>query len=198
MFAKLTYLGDIAITLPIALACAIWLAISHRRMALLWLVSLAAGMALVGATKIVFAVWQREIDPIGFRMISGHAMLSTAVWTVAVTLLCWGRRHGTILCVIVGLSIGAATGAAHILDHSHTVVEGVIGWLVGATVAMSFLHQCRRAGIMLVRPKMAGAALLIVSSLTYGRTTPMESLINEYSPVLISHVLTELSSLFRA
>ncbi len=189
MLPELTYLGDVALTVPVALTCAIWLALSNRRLAFLWAAYLAAGMTIVGISKILFAVWQVELEPIGFRMISGHAMLSTAVWTVAATLLCWGRPHGRFLGAIVGLFVGAATGAAHVLDHSHTIIEAVIGWLVGAAVAASFLRRCRAAGLTPVRPIAAATALLLVSSLAYGHTTPLEAMIDKYSPALVSHLL---------
>jgi membrane-associated phospholipid phosphatase len=194
MLPELTYLGDVALTVPVALTCAIWLALSdQRRLAFLWATCLASVMMLVGITKILFAVWQVEIEPIGFRMISGHAMLSTAVWTVAATLLCWGRAYGRILGAIAGLFVGAATGAAHVLDHSHTVIEAVIGWLVGAAVAASFVRRCRGAGLTPVQPIAAAIALVLISSFAYGRTTPLETMIDEYSPVLISHMLDRLS-----
>jgi membrane-associated phospholipid phosphatase len=188
MLPELTYLGDVALTVPVALTCAIWLALSDRRLAFLWAACLLAGMVLVGVTKVLFAASQVEIEPIGFRMISGHAMLSTAVWTVAATLLCWGCPHGRIFGTIVGLFVGAATGAAHVLDHSHTVIEALIGWLVGAIVAASFLRRCREAGLTPVRPIAAATALPLVSSFAYGRTTPLETMIDKYSPVLIAHL----------
>jgi hypothetical protein len=151
MLASLTDLGDAALTLSIATACAIWLAISSRRIALMWLMRLAGGMALVGATKVTFAISGMEVGPIGFRMISGHAMLSTAVWTIAVTLIVLGHRTQETFAFVTGLLIGASTGTAHVPDHSHTAIEATVGWVVGATIAISVLRECRRSDLRPVR-----------------------------------------------
>ena len=55
MWSEISNIGDAALTLPIALTCAAWLALTDWRLAARWGVLLAAGMGLVGATKILYA-----------------------------------------------------------------------------------------------------------------------------------------------
>ena len=50
MWSEISNIGDAALTLPVALTCAVWLALSNWRLALRWVAPLALGMSVVGAT----------------------------------------------------------------------------------------------------------------------------------------------------
>ena len=188
MWTVLNNVGDAAMTLPIAAICAIWLGLSRRTMAWRWLRLLAVGMVLVGATKILYAGCGIEISAIGFRMISGHTMLSTTIWTVVIALLCrcfgGGMRAGTI----AGLAIGALTAVARVSDHAHTISEVVAGWLLGAAVAGLFVRTFMRSGTKMFRPDVAAGVLLLVASLAYGHHAPIQDAIDDYAPGLCAHV----------
>src|SRR5215475_9886223 len=132
--------GDAAFTLPIALVCAIWLWFSARREAARWILLLAIGMAAVGATKILYAGCGVEIPSLHFRVISGHTSLSTVVWTVAVSLLCRCAGGRARTGVVIGLLIGALTAVARVFDDAHSVTEVVVGWVLGATLAILFVR----------------------------------------------------------
>jgi membrane-associated phospholipid phosphatase len=192
MWSEITSLGDAVLTLSVALACAIWLAMSNRRLAVLWMACLAAGVAFVGITKVLHAGLGVEIEGMDLRMISGHAMLATAVWTVTAALLLRGRRTACVLGIGAGLALGAATGAARVLDHSHTVAEAVAGWLTGALVAAVFLRACARAGVRPGRPLRAAMLLLFVSTLAYGRSVPLQHYIDEHSSGLCARILASV------
>ena len=58
---------------------------------------LAAGVALVGTTKILCAGCGVEIREIGCRVVSGNTMLLSAVWTICIALfwLCRSKTGGT-------------------------------------------------------------------------------------------------------
>jgi membrane-associated phospholipid phosphatase len=130
--------GDAAVTLPLAIACAIWIAASDRKVAAYWLIFLSVGATIVGATKILYAGCGIEIREIGFRVVSGHTMLSSAVWTTCIALFL--RRAGlTSVGVTLGLAAGAIIGAARVFEEAHTVSEVVAGWALGSAVA---LVQC--------------------------------------------------------
>lgn len=140
MWTEIANIGGAVMTHSIAIACAVWLATSSRCLALLRLADLAAGNAIVTSTKILHGGFSVEIERIGFRMISGHTMLSTAVWTVTAALLPRSQRSAWVIGIGLGLIVGAAIGAARVVNHSHTISEVVSDWLVGALVATVFLR----------------------------------------------------------
>lgn len=195
MWSLISNLGDAALTLPVALACAVWLAVTDRRLAVRWVVCLAAGMALVGLTKILYAGCGIEFQQFDFRVVSGHTMLATAVWTVTFSLL-WGNG-ATFRWVapVAGLSAGAIMGAVRVFEDAHTVSEAIAGWIVGALVALFFL-RARSARLRLSSPIIAGVGLLLVTSIAYGHRSPIQGLIVEYSPTLCTNATATLSHLF--
>jgi membrane-associated phospholipid phosphatase len=190
-------IGDAAFTLPIALVCAIWLWFSARRQAGRWILLLAIGMALVGATKILYAGCGIEIPSLNFRVISGHTTLSTMVWPVAVSLLCrcaGGRvRYG----VMLGLLIGAATAVARVVDDAHSVTEVVAGWMLGGVLAVLFVRGFVRSGVQLAKPRFAALGLLLVASVAYGRHAPIQEVIEAYSPGVCARFFPELAAQVR-
>ncbi|GAB2921374.1 phosphatase PAP2 family protein [Paraburkholderia jirisanensis] len=193
LWRALSSVGDAALTLPIAAACAIWLWFSARHMAARWMLLLAAGMALVGATKILYAGCGVEISSIGFRMISGHTTLSTAVWTVAITLLCRCLGGNARVGVTIGLLVGALTAVARVFDDAHTVAEVVAGWLLGATVAVLFVRMFVRAQVPLFKPRFAAFGLLLIATFAYGHHAPIQDMIEAYSPGVCARLLPGLA-----
>jgi len=142
MWHAFTNIGDAAVTLPVAIVCAGWIAMSNLRLAFRWGLVLSAGMALVGATKILYAGWGVSFPEIEFRVISGHTMLATSVWTVTIALLLRSWGLPATVGVVGGLIVGACTGLARVFDHSHSLSEVAIGWVVGAVVGAVFLRAC--------------------------------------------------------
>jgi membrane-associated phospholipid phosphatase len=196
MWNAISNVGDAALTIPVAITCAVWLALSDRALAIRWMLLLAAGMALVGVTKILYAGCGIEIAAIGFRVISGHSTLSTAVWTVTIALLCRGAGGRVLAGAACGLLIGALTAIARLFDHAHTVPEVIAGWLLGAAVAALFIRSLTRSDARLFRPAVAAIGLSLVTTLAYGHHAPFEAMIEEYSPGLCSGVLANFSGRF--
>jgi membrane-associated phospholipid phosphatase len=194
MWSVISNLGDAAMTLPIALACAIWLVMTDRPLALRWLLLLASGMMTVGVTKIAYAGCGFGIPQLEFRVISGHTMLSTAVWTVTIALIFISRNLSGTTGAIAGLAVGVLTAAARVFDEAHTVPEVVAGWLLRAAVAVFFVRAVRRAKVKPFYPRIAATGLLLVSTLTYGRHAPIQELIDVQSPVLCTRVMQALTS----
>jgi membrane-associated phospholipid phosphatase len=182
MWGSISNLGDAALTLPLALCCAAWIATSSGRLAIRWLTGLACAMAVVGATKIAYAGCGLEIQAIGFRVISGHTMLASAAWTTVMALLfAAGDGKRTSLGIAIGLLVGAVIGVARVFDDAHTASEVVIGWGVGAAVALLFIRALSKAGVRPKRPVVAATVLLLVSSAAYGHHAPFQAMIERYS-----------------
>jgi membrane-associated phospholipid phosphatase len=181
-------LGDAALTLPLAIAMAVWFYTARARLGLSWLLCLAAGALLVGLTKILYAGCGIQIRAIDFRVISGHTMLASAVWTTVGASLgrAISRRGGWrgALATAFGLALAAAIGLARVEDGAHSSTEVIVGWVLGVAVAATFLRVLQRAAQLPRRPFVAGCFFLLVSALAYGHHAPFQAMIEEYSPWL--------------
>lgn len=175
-------LGDAAFTLPLALVCALWLRTVDWRLALRWAVLLAAGMGLVGLSKILYAGCGLEISALGFRMISGHTMLAASIYTVAGALIFGSFGGGWYrLGAVGGLGLAAMIGASRIIQDAHTPSEVIAGWLLGAAIAGMLLMRVFEQPRKMPRAAVAGVGLLAVSSIAYGHHAPFQALIEQYS-----------------
>ncbi|NTZ05944.1 phosphatase PAP2 family protein [Burkholderia metallica] len=187
MWTAVSDLGDAAMTLPLALACIGWLTCSAagRRHAASWALMLAAGMALVGATKMLYAGCGIQIRAIDFRVISGHTMLASAVWPMTCALaLSGGTPWRANTSLSLGLVLGALIGVARVFDDAHTPAEVVAGWLVGSAVALAFVWRHGAPRVDARYRALAAGSLLAVSAVAYGRHAPIQSAIDNYSPFL--------------
>ncbi|WP_322026944.1 phosphatase PAP2 family protein [Burkholderia sp. BCC1977] len=193
MWTAVSDLGDAAMTLPLAVACIAWLTRSTagRHHAASWALMLAAGMALVGATKLLYAGCGIQIRAIDFRVISGHTMLASAVWPMTCVLALGGGvqpRASTSLSLSLslglGLGIGALIGVARVFDDAHTPSEVVAGWLVGSAVALAFVWRHGAPRVDARYRALVAGSLLAVSAVAYGRHAPIQAAIEMYSPFL--------------
>src|ERR1700737_233610 len=88
LWYSITRLGGAGLTLPLALTIALWLALGYTwRLAAGWLAVIAAAVGIVALTKIAFLGWGVGVREWDFTGVSGHAMLSTAVYPVALFLM---------------------------------------------------------------------------------------------------------------
>lgn len=196
MWTAISNLGDAALTLPVAITCAIWLSLSSREFAKRWILLLGAGMALVALTKILYAGCGFELTAVRFRVISGHTTLSTAVWAVALALLLRGAGGDARLGAIAGLLVGALTAAARVFDHAHTVPEVIAGWLLGGAIAALFVRTLSRSEAHLFRTAATAVGLLFVTTVAYGHHAPFQAMINKYSPSICARAMGGVASLF--
>ncbi|KWZ44701.1 phosphoesterase [Burkholderia savannae] len=184
MWSAISDLGDAALTLPLSVVCCAWLVRSspERRDALSWLVLLAAGMLVVGLTKILYAGCGVQIRAIDFRVVSGHTMLASAVWPMALLLgLQWLRSDMTLTA---GLVLAALIGTARVFDKAHTVSEVIAGWAVGTLVTLSFVLWKGAPAVSRRLWLYASVSLLAVLAVSYGRHAPIQAAIEQYSPFL--------------
>ncbi|MDB5836540.1 MAG: phosphoesterase PA-phosphatase, partial [Caballeronia sp.] len=131
----ITNFGDAGLTIPLAAGCALWLSTTDKREAWMWIGSLAGALALVGVNKILYAGCSIEIRSIDFRVISGHTMLTSAVWGVTLGLLAGSRGAGWYrLGAASGLALGALIGVCRVVQDAHTPIEVVAGWFLGGGI----------------------------------------------------------------
>jgi membrane-associated phospholipid phosphatase len=141
LWYAITNLGGAGLAVPLAVAIALWLAAGYSwRMAASWLLLLGAAIGVVTLTKIAFLGWGVGVRELDFTGVSGHAMLSTAVYPVAFFLMLQGARpvvRGT--GVAIGLAVGVAVGLSRVVLDAHSPSEAVTGCLVGALTALLFV-----------------------------------------------------------
>ncbi|CAD6530891.1 phosphatase PAP2 family protein [Paraburkholderia metrosideri] len=197
MWTVFSNIGDGAVTLPVAALCVGWLAFFNVRQALRLTGVLAIGLAIVGATKIMYAGWGISVPALDFRVVSGHTMLSTSVWMVAITLQLKWWRQPPLPGVIAGMAIGAFTGISRLLNHSHSLPEVIAGWLLGVFVAAFFLRTAVNVEFERFKPVWSTLSLLLVSTLGYGHEAPFQYLIETRSPEIRNHTPSVMALLSR-
>lgn len=130
-------LGESTWLVPVGLAIALALAAAGAwRRALLWLASFGCGAALVGIAKLAFAFGGWYLPALGLYDVSGHAMLSAAVYPVLLMLL--GSALGPRVARIgwlAGLALALAMAVNLVSGHYHTLSETLLGGALGLAVA---------------------------------------------------------------
>ncbi|MBN3761945.1 phosphatase PAP2 family protein [Burkholderia sp. Ac-20365] len=198
MWTVFSNVGDAAVTLPVAFVCAIWIARTDPRLAWRWVCTLGFAMLPVGLSKILYYAWGVALPLANFRVISGHTMLSTAVWAVALALQLRWWRMPAFPGIAAGLILGALTGASRVHGHSHSVAEVLVGWIIGALAAGLFLRAALRLEGRPFRPVWSTLSLLAVSMLAYGHVAPFQDLIKENSAALRDNTPALVCALSRA
>lgn len=142
LWYSITSLGGAGMTLPLALAIALWLAVGYSwRLAACWLALLGAAIGVVTVTKIAFLGWGVGVRELDFTGVSGHSMLSTAVYPVVLFLMLLpARRAIRLLGVVAGLAAGIAVGLSRVVLSAHSPSEAVTGCVVGALAALVFVR----------------------------------------------------------
>jgi membrane-associated phospholipid phosphatase len=187
MWTAFSNIGDAAITLPVALVCAIWLAKADVRLAWRWALTLGFCMVLVGASKVLYYGWGKSLPLEDFRVISGHTMLSTAVWVVAFALQLRGWRWPVFPGIVAGMILGVLTGMSRIHGQDHSVSEVIVGWALGAIASCVFLRTALRVEYRQFRSSWFTICLLVVSTVTYGHEAPFQAMFEQKSAVIRAH-----------
>jgi hypothetical protein len=167
LWYSITRFGGAGLTLPLAFAIAIWLALGYTwRLAAAWLGVLGAAIGVVALTKIAFLGWGVGVRELDFTGVSGHAMLSTAVYPVALFLMLMPTRSAVRLAgVALGLAAGIAVGLSRVVLDAHSPSEAVAGCVVGAFAAVLFVWWSwdARPGEMHAMPVALSLLMLVVA-----------------------------------
>ncbi len=103
-----------------------------RRLALQWLLRLAAAAALTTASKLAFIGWGLGSAALDFTGVSGHTALAAAVYPLllaAAVPAAWplARQAGAL----AGVALALAVGLSRLMVDAHSVSEVLTGVLVG-------------------------------------------------------------------
>jgi len=169
---SITNLGDSALLLPLAVGLALWVGMRAPKRALGWFVAMVAVMALTTVTKVYYGITDKTFQPIDFRMISGHMVLSFAVWPVLGYALgsVISRRAATVgaMIAVIGCVIIGYTR----LYGFHTPAEIIVGSLIGGSVSFVTLCYWRRSPLSLPYPAVVIPVLCVLAWACYGSKAP--------------------------
>ena len=176
LWYAITSLGGAGMTLPLAFAIALWLAVGYTwRMAAGWLLLLGAAIGVVTVTKLAFLGWGVGVRELDFTGVSGHAMLSTAVYPVVLFLILLpARPHIRLAGVLLGLAAGIVVGLSRVVLSAHSPSEAITGCLTGALAALAFVRFAWRAepGRLSVLP--VAVSMMVLAVLVHGVHVPTQ------------------------
>jgi membrane-associated phospholipid phosphatase len=129
-------LGESRLVLPAALIAMLFVAMSERPPVFNWLWAFGIAGTAVLLSKLAFLGWGIGWAAIDFTGISGHSMVSAAVYPVLGYAL--GNRHSRRMGVLLawaGALLALVIGISRLALDAHSVSEVVLGLAIGATVS---------------------------------------------------------------
>jgi membrane-associated phospholipid phosphatase len=136
----LTRLGEAQILLPAALLAALELLRHARTRALAWswMAMLAVTVLATTATKVAFIGWGLGVPAWDFTGVSGHTMLSAAIYPLLFGALTLGRSHRTrVLALLFGAALALLVGVSRVKVGAHSSSEVMAGWVLGGSVNLA-------------------------------------------------------------
>ena len=159
-----TWLGDSGLLMPAAQLIAVWLGSARHTWSAAWAWVLIFGGAssAVLASKLAFLGWGIGSASLNFTGISGHTMLSAAVWPVALWLVASRGTHRLrVALAIAGWLLAAGIGVSRLALFAHSWSEVVSGFLLGAGASAAFLAVQHRLPHPKLRAPMVVLSLLL-------------------------------------
>ncbi|MBU9263066.1 phosphatase PAP2 family protein [Burkholderia multivorans] len=189
LWITITAFGGAGLTLPLAITIAIWLVLGYSwQRAAGWLAVLATAIGVVALTKIAFLGWGIGVRAWDFTGFSGHAMLSTAVYPVAIFLaLIRARTPVRVAGIALGLAAGVAVGVSRVALDAHSPSESVTGCIVGAAAALVFIAASWRAVPHRWSVPAVVASLGLVTVALHGITVPSHRWVTQVALHLSGH-----------
>jgi len=185
----LSAFGDPFLTLPLAGVIVVWLAVTgRRRIALAWAAFFCTAMLLVGVTKFAYAGWGIEIGAVHFTVISGHTMLSSAVYPIACYLCAHGAgKRITQWSVFGGVVFAILIGISRVMVGAHSQSEVIVGWILGFVISGLLLKKLEHTVRPLSSPVWFFSACMVTAVACYGHAAPIQAWILDTAPQLAHH-----------
>lgn len=133
----ITRLGEVQILLPAALLAALALIVRRDgwRTAGVWLFCLGLAILLTLASKLAFIGWGLGLPAFNFSGVSGHAMMSAALYPVLLATLVPSRSvAGRWLAFGAGITLALLVGVSRVYVGAHSWSEVVAGLAIGGAV----------------------------------------------------------------
>ncbi|MBC8750784.1 MULTISPECIES: phosphatase PAP2 family protein [Paraburkholderia] len=176
LWYSITSLGGAGLTLPLAFAIAMWLAVGYSwRLSACWLALLGTAIGVVTVTKLAFLGWGVGVRELDFTGVSGHSMLSTAVYPVTLFLMLLPTRRAIrLLGVLAGLAAGLTVGLSRVVLSAHSPSEAVTGCLVGALAALMFVRIAWNAEPGRLSALPVAVSMMVLAILMHGVHVPTQ------------------------
>jgi membrane-associated phospholipid phosphatase len=185
LWTLITSFGDAGLMVPTALIIAVWLVVAQgRAAALLWCALFVGAGLLVTATKIAFLGFGLGIHRFDFTGISGHSMMSMAVFPVALVLLGGSSLRSRLVLVSIGVFIAAMVAISRLAIRAHSPFEVLTGMMLGACVAGLFLVLAELPPARARNLPFVSFCLAVIFLLGYGRPAPSQDLVTQAALVL--------------
>jgi len=185
LWTLITSFGDAGLMVPTAVIIAVWLYAAQGRVAaLLWCALFVSAGLLVTATKIAFLGFGLGIHRFNFTGISGHSMMSMAVFPVALVLLGGASPRSRWILVPLGAGIAAMVALSRLVIHAHSLSEVLSGMAVGASVAGLFFLLAKLPPARARNLPFVSFCLAMIFLAGYGRPAPSQDLVTRAALVL--------------
>jgi hypothetical protein len=169
--------------LPAAIVVAVLLWVSGSRNASLeWLLTLCLAYGLVGVSKIAFKGWGISFESLDIAVLSGHAMNTSLVVTVACSLLArqFNARWRWPLAM-AGMFWTWWFAAECVAPHIHPLSEAIAGAAVGSIAAVLYLRRLEHYEVRpLPMPTLAVGLMLMVIAASLPKYTA-ETMLNDFA-----------------
>ncbi|WP_454056333.1 phosphatase PAP2 family protein [Cupriavidus sp. Marseille-Q8015] len=178
-----TRLGESTLLMPCAaVVCAsLWLgpARRDRRNAARWMVTFGVAVAIVVASKLAFMGWGIGSHALDFTGVSGHAMMSAALWPVLARLLVpdtpapaapssqlAGRpprsTRASMLALVAGMTLATMVAVSRLVLGLHSPAEAAAGLAVGFAASGAFLAWADKP--LRAAPLMAALTVVLLAA----------------------------------
>ncbi|MBT2372587.1 hypothetical protein [Pseudomonas fluorescens] len=160
--AELAQYGGITVMIPAALVIAVWLWHSRPQALKWWGVTIACTYSIVAFSKLLFKGWGVSIQSLDIAVISGHAMNTSLMVTVALSLV--ARRINPDWrwpAAVGGVLISGWFSAFCVAPTVHPLNEALAGYVLGVSAAMVFLWRLEVVNVR-VSPSLIGGGMVIL------------------------------------
>jgi hypothetical protein len=133
----ITRFGESHIVLPVALTLVLAFALVNAdRSARSWAWALGVAIVVTVVSKIAFMGWGLGSEALDFTGISGHAMLSAAVYPVLGHVFARRRLGSTAWWgAALGYGLAALIAVSRVIINAHSVSEAMAGFVLGGLVS---------------------------------------------------------------
>ncbi|KTB62072.1 hypothetical protein [Pseudomonas allii] len=184
MRAELAQYGGITVMIPAAIIIAVWLRYSNPRALRAWIITLGVAYSVVALSKLLFKGWGLSFQHLDIAVISGHAMNTCLMLTVALSLV--ARQFNPAVrwpAAGAGLLASAWFAAYCVAPYIHPLNEALAGVTVGAVAAIVFLWRIETTDVR-VSPSFIGGGLVVLLACTLVPKFNAELLLNRVAITL--------------
>ncbi|AMN80349.1 MULTISPECIES: hypothetical protein [Pseudomonas] len=162
MRAELAQYGGITVMIPAAIIIAVWLRYSNPWALRAWVITVGVTYSIVAFSKLLFKGWGLSFQHLDIAVLSGHAMNTSLMVTVALSLV--ARQFNPALrwpAAGVGVFASLWFSAYCVAPYIHPLNEAVAGGLLGASAAIAFLWRIEATPIK-VSPSFISGGLVVL------------------------------------